>query len=204
MGIFDIFKKEKKTSKSSTYNGILGPTFLEGNVEHILNPEKLHSHEWRRKLKTKSNQPLFKIKYYGELHSDYQNLIVDTDFAPSKIIAIDSVNGIEILLFDGCNHGYNAMFCDNYSDEQIKNRVTDKLYFDKEGNDTFELIISTYNGIDYEDEFREEVDSNGQIELIRGQKNDFEEVKRNGFDTLQIWAINKNGKRIEIVSEELA
>ncbi len=131
-------------------------------------------------------------------------MITDTDFAPSKIIAIDLISGIEILLFDGCKHGYNAMFCDNYSKEQIENRIADKLYVDEDGNDTFELIISTYNGIDYEDEFREEVDSNGKIELINGEKVDFEEVKRNGFDTLQIWAINKNGNKTEIVSEELA
>ncbi|WP_010522584.1 hypothetical protein [Aquimarina agarivorans] len=66
------------------------------------------------------------------------------------------------------------------------------------------MIISTYNGIDYEDEYRDEIDSNGEIELINGQKVDFEKVKRNGFDTLQIWAINENGNKIEIVSEELA
>lgn len=102
MGMFDIFKKQKKNSNSSTDNGVLGPTYLEGNVEHILNPQKLHSHEWRRKLKTKANQTFFKIKYYGELHSDYENLIVDTDFAPLKLIAIDAINGDEFLLFDGC------------------------------------------------------------------------------------------------------
>ncbi len=96
------------------------------------------------------------------------------------------------------------MFCDKYSDEQINNRIPDKIYNDEKGNSKFELIISTYNGIDYEDEFREEVDSNGKIELINGQKVDFEKVKRNGFDTLQIWAINENGNKIEIVSEELA
>lgn len=96
------------------------------------------------------------------------------------------------------------MFCYVFSEEQLKNRIIDKLYIDKEGNDTFELIISTYNGIDFEDDFREEVDSSGKIELINGESVDFEEVKRNGFDTLQIWAINRDGIRIEIVSEELA
>jgi len=54
MGIFDIFKKEKPNSNSTTKNGVIGPTFLEGNVEHISNPKELHSHEWRRKLKSKT------------------------------------------------------------------------------------------------------------------------------------------------------
>ena len=204
MGIFDIFKKEKSNSKSTTENGVLGPTFLEENVEHISNPKELHSHEWRRKLKSKTGETFFEIKYYGELHSDYKNLIVETDFAPAKIIAVDKNDKSEYLLFDGCNHGYNAMFCDKYSDDQINNRITDKIYIDEEGNSKFELIISTYNGIDYEDEFRDVVDSNGEITLISEKKIDFEKVKRNGFDTLQIWAINKNGIKREISSELLA
>ena len=204
MGIFDIFKKEKSNSNYTTENGVLGPTFLEDNVEHISNPKELHSHEWRRKLKSKTGELFFEIKYYGELHSDYKNLIVETDYAPSKIIAVDINDKSEYLLFDGCNHGYNAMFCDKYSDDQINNRITDKIYYDEDGNSKFKLIISTYNGIDYEDEFTDEVDSNGQIELISEKKIDFEKVKRNGFDTLQIWAINENGNKIKMVSEELA
>ncbi|GAA3621783.1 hypothetical protein [Flavivirga jejuensis] len=204
MGIFDIFKKEKKNSNSTTENGVLGPTFLEDNVQHILDPKELRSHEWRRKLKSKTGQTFFEIRYYGQLHSDYKNLIVETDFAPSKIIAVDLNDKSEYLLFDGCKHGYNAMFCDKYSDEQINNRIADKIYNDEKGNSKFELIISTYNGIDYEDEFRDEVDKNGEIELINEKKIDFEKVKRNGFDTLQIWGIDKDGTKIEIVSEELA
>ncbi|RBW61955.1 hypothetical protein DS884_02830 [Tenacibaculum sp. E3R01] len=155
-------------------------------------------------MKTKSGGKIFRIKYYGELHSKYKNLIVQTEFAPSKIIAVDVSNEEEFLLFDGCFHGYNAMFCDKYSEEQIKNRKAENVYTSENGNERFELIISTYYGIDYEDEFREVVDSNGKIELISGKKIDFEEVKRNGFDTLQIWGINENGVKMEIVSEELA
>ncbi|MGJ8734595.1 MAG: hypothetical protein ACSHW4_15675 [Cellulophaga sp.] len=204
MGIFDIFKKKKEILITTTENGILSPTFLENNVENITNPEKIYSHEWRRKLKTKSGGKIFRIKYYGELHFKYKNLIVQTEFAPSKIFAVDISNNEEILLFDGCFHGYNAMFCDKYSEEQIMNRTVDKFYVSENGNDKFELVISTYNGIDYEDEFREEVDSNGKIELVSGKKIDFEEVKRNGFDTLQIWGFNENGEKIEIISEELA
>ena len=53
MGIFDLFKKgDKKSDVLNTDNGILGPTFLEGFTEHIDNPKDLHSHEWRRKLRT--------------------------------------------------------------------------------------------------------------------------------------------------------
>jgi hypothetical protein len=129
---------------------------------------------------------------------------VGTDFAPSLVFAVDNATGQEILLFDGCKHGYNALFCDTFTDEQIKNRTATNYYKDIDGNEIFEIVISTYNGVDYEDEFAEEVDENGLIELIDGTKIEFEKVKRNGYDTLQIWATNDNGKTIDFVSEELA
>lgn len=205
MGIFDLFKKgNNKSGILNTDNGILGPTFLDGLTEHIENPKNFHSHEWRRKLRNASGESKFKTKYYGELNEDYNNLIVETNFAPALIYAVDIKTGEEILLFDGCKHGYNAMFCDTFTQEQIINRPLENLYKDSNGNEVFEITISTYNGIDYEDEFREDVDENGFLELIDGTKIEFESVKRNGYDTLQIWATNTNGDTVEVVSEELA
>jgi len=204
MGILDIFKKENKLSNSTSDNGVLGPTFLEGLTKHIQNPKDLHSHEWRRQLITTSGNAKFKIKFYGQLHEEYKNLIVGTDFAPSLVFAVDPSTGQEILLFDGCKHGYNALFCDTFTEEQIINRPVTNYYQDKDVNEIFEIVISTYNGIDYDDEFADQVDENGLIELINGTKIEFEKVKRNGYDTLHIWATNDNGKTIDFVSEELA
>ena len=204
MGIFGFFKKNSKSKILNTDNGVLGPTFLDGFTAHIDNPNDLHSHEWRRRLKTKSGEAKFKIKYYGQLHENYKNLIVGTDFAPSRVLAVDIESGTEILLFDGCKHGYDALFCNTYTEEQVKNRPVTEYYSDKEGNEIFEIEISTYHGIDYEDEFSDEIDENGLINLIDGSKIAFETLKRNGYDTLQIWAINKNGEKIDFVSEELA
>ena len=96
------------------------------------------------------------------------------------------------------------MFCDNYSVEQKKGRKADKIFQTLNGIDTFELTISTYNGIDYDDEFASDVDEVGFIELPDGSKIEFETVKRNGFDTLQIFGTTESGDVIEIVSEELA
>ena len=205
MSIFGMSKKgSSKSHVFNTDNGISGPTFLEGFTDHIENSKELHSHEWRRKLKSSSGNNKFKIKYYGELHEDYNYLIVETNFAPALLIAVDVISGEEILLFDGCKHGYNAMFCDTFTQEEITNRPLEHLYKDSNGNEIFEITISTYYGIDYEDEFREEVDENGLLELIDGTKIDFESVKRNGYDSLHIWATNDNGEIIEFVSEELA
>jgi hypothetical protein len=203
MGLFNIFNKDKKETRT-TDNGVAGPTFLDGLTEHIIEPKNLQAHEWRRKLKATSGQTKFKIKYFGQLHPKYQNLIVGTDDTPALIVAVEPTNGQEILIFDGCKHGYNAMFCDTYSDEQKKNRKADKIYKASDGTDIFEVTISTYNGIDYDDEFGGDVDAEGLIELIDGSEIKFETAKRNGFDTLQIFGRTGNGDVIEIASEELA
>jgi hypothetical protein len=204
MGLFNFSKKDSKANNTTSDNGVLGPTFLDELTIHIDNPKDLHSHEWRRQLRTSSGQTKFSIKYYGRLHEKYSNLIVGTDFAPALIYATDNLSAQEILLFDGCKHGYNALLCDTYTAEQISNRQATSIYEDKEGKRIFEIIISTYNGIDFDDEFSGEVDDNGLIEIIDGTKIDFETLKRNAFDTLQIWATNENGKITNIVSEELA
>jgi len=204
MGLLDIFRKDSKPNSSTTDNGVIGPTFFDGLTEHIQNPKDLHSHEWRRQLKTASGQTKFKIKFYGQLHEDHKNLIVRTDFAPSLVFAVDVSTGQEILLFDGCKHGYDALFCDTFTDDQIKNRPTTNYYKDKDGHEIFEIVISTYNNFDFDEEMGEEVDEKGFIELNNGTRINFDDAKRNGFDTLQIWATNDNGKTTDIVSEELA
>jgi hypothetical protein len=43
----------------------------------------------------------------------------------------------------------------SFTNDQIANRETDNFYKDKWGNEIFEIIISTYNGIDFDDEFSE-------------------------------------------------
>jgi hypothetical protein len=201
MGLFNLFKKENPTPQSTSDNGILGPTFLENLTEPVSNPTNLRTHEWRRQLKTPSGQTRFKIKYYGQPHKEYPNLIVGTDFSAALVFAVDSATGLEILLFDGCKHGYNALFCDTFTNEQINNRPANNFYRSIDGNDTFEIILSTYNSIDFEDEFADQVDENGRIVLIDGSKMGFEQAMQNGFDTLQIWGKTQDGKTIEIVSE---
>ncbi|MBI3232080.1 MAG: hypothetical protein HYZ51_03315 [Candidatus Doudnabacteria bacterium] len=203
MGLFNFFSKSK-TESGTTDNGVPGPSFLDGLTEHIAAPKKLQKHEWRRKLRTPSGQTKFKINYFGQLHHRYQNLIVGIGDLPAIVLAIEPTSGQEILLFDGCRHGYNAMFCDNYSQEQRTKRTADTVYKTANGNDTFELTISTYNGIDYEDEFSDEVGEDGLIEIIDGTKVEFETVKRNGFGALHIVGTTESGETIEIVSEELA
>ena len=185
----------------TTDNGIEGPIYLEQKTEHIINPDNLEKHEWLRRLVSSTGGKKFNIKYYGDLMG---SLIIATDFAPQKVEAIDTLTGEHLVIFDGCAIGYNALFCDMYTEDDVANRPTTQSYVDGTGADAFEVILSAYYGIDYDDEFSEEVDENGMIELINGQKDTFENVKRNGCDTFQVWIINDKGQKAELISEELA
>lgn len=204
MNLFNIFKKGNKSNASATDKGASGPAYLDGLVAPIDKPEGLKPHEWRRQLKTPSGQTKFTIRFYGQYHQRYSHLVTGTRTAPPLIIAIDPVTEQEIILFDGCKHGYNAMFCDTYTEEQINNRPTENLYKDKYGCSEFSIIISTFNSIDYDREFADQVNKQGLIQLVNGAFIEFETAKRNGFDTLVIWVINNEGKTVEILSEELA
>lgn len=140
----------------------------------------------------------FIIEYYGELFSD-EKIIVSTEFAPQLVVATEPSSGEKIVLFDGTKHGYNAMFCDEYSDDQKQNRplvkYSEALYSVK-----FEVI---YN-IDYEEEKEDFISENGDFELMNGETIDFETLQNNGFDFLSITLTDSNGKEIEIIHEELA
>lgn len=168
--------------------------------------------EWRGQIKSISGNKKFRIKFYGELMTETFNghkisdsgLITGSDFSQSLVFAEDIETKEKILLFDGCKHGYDAMFCDEYTNEQLKNRSTEKVYKDKDGSEIFEIIIKTYYGIDYDEEIEDFKNENGEIELISGEIISEEELRRNGFDYLEIRVINTKGNETEIVSEELA
>jgi len=204
MGLFDFLKPWKNIKNPTTDNGVLGPTYLEDVTEHIIHPSGLQVHEWRRQLMTKEGQTQFKIKYYGQLHEECKDLITRTDFSAPLIYAVDPTNNQHILLWDGCQHGYNPLFCDEFSSEQINSRVADTFYIDEYGKDLFEIVISTYNQYDFDEEMGDEVDENGYITVDEGKKMKFDEAKRNGFDCLEILVINEDEKITNIVSEELA
>lgn len=204
MGLFDRFKRNKKSIASKTRNNALGPICLDGFTEQIPNPKNLLANEWRRKIITPTGQEKFKIKFYGWLHTEYKNIIVGTALGPAKIVASDPSTNQEFLLFDGCKHGYNALLCDTFTKEQIENRPATKYYKDKQGNESFEIIVSIIYGINYDKEFGQNLDANGLIEILDGSKTEFEKLKRDGFDAIRILAINDKKEIFEILSEELS
>lgn len=206
--MIDFFRK--KGSKASLNNVLIlsgkmlvGPAFLEGCTVPISNTEKLEPFEWKRKLQYPSGKGKFRIKYYGQLYKDDSGLLVGTDFAPLLVVAVNIETNDEILLFDGCRHGYNAMFCDTYSELQRNGRKAEKYYRDQRNNEIFEITLSAYYQMS-EEEFFDMVDEDGNVELMDGTVVKYDIAWRNCYDFFQIFAINETGEIIEVVSEELA
>lgn len=196
MGLFDFLKKKKPDRKD-----IPGPTYLEGLTEKV-NAKDILKHEWRRKLKSPSGQTKFEIKFYGKLHPELKHLIMGTNSAPILVYAVDPDNGQEILIFDGCKYGYDALFCDTYTEKQI-NRLANKTYT-IEGESSFGIIISICNGAYFDNELSALADDDGFIELANGSKQNLDFVNCNAFDTLQVYAVSEKGESFNIISEELA
>ena len=185
-------------------NNLEAPTYLENFAVYNNSAyfEDLLDIEWRGQIKSSSGNRKFFIKYYGEIMEQY-GLIACTDFSPALVYAEDVVTGEKILLFDGCKHGYAAMFCDEYSDEQHSNRPTTNTFVDASGCETFEIIVSVYHNIDYKEEMSDFENEDGEILLITGEKIDEVTLLRNGFDVIGISVINEKGERTEIVEENL-
>lgn len=177
-----------------------GPAYLEG-ITIPKKPESWHEVEWTGKLSAEGGAAKFHIFYYGELIDD---LISSTDFAPPLIIAEDTGTGKRFVLFDGCRHGYDAMLCEIYSEEQHNERKPLLPYVDADGEDTFEVLVTVYYNVDWDEEFGEDVDEDGKLELLNGEKCDFEVAKRNGFDAISISIMNSRGLQTDIAQEELA
>jgi hypothetical protein len=204
MGLFDFFKKKPNPDKAQPMfglNDLLGPTFLEGYTTAAVADRSIPDFEWQRKLQLPSGQTKFQIRYIGEITDG--SLLMSTETDPILIVAIDPVSKQEILLFDGCKHGYNAMFCDTYDPQQIKERNADRIYRDTAGNSKFDVIISVYYQMDRE-EFAELVEDDGNVRLIDGSVVAADIAWRNSFDYLEIEIIGSTGHKTQIVSEELA
>lgn len=133
------------------------------------------------------------IYYYGELMEDLGPIpyICDGDF-PCLIVARDPLTHEEFVIFDGLKHGYNAMFCDEYE----KNIVRDlKLYDFQKGK----ISVTFGYAIDYEEEKDIYVfNENNEVELIDGSYLDFEKVKSIGYDWLSIKFVKKNREFVDL------
>lgn len=144
----------------------------------------------------------FEIWYYGkflEIKMLKYPIIVGTEFSVPKFVARSVKTGEEILLFDRVFHGYDAMFCDSFTEEQIENRPLKKLDIPPA-----KIRIKFSYNIDDCDKEDYNFDENGRCILLNGSTMSWEEVKANGMDYIALYYKNEKGKWIEFAEDELA
>ena len=173
------------------------PTYLQRFSKNIQQPEVVES---QLQLRSSTNNKKFDIWYYGDLLSLDGEVLPFISGLTAKIVARDPLTAEEILLFDGTLHGYNALFCDEYTDEQRINRPLQK--YDMPAT---EVVLSFFYNIDYDEEADDyEVDEQGNVQLMNGESTDWETIKRNGYDAFAFYFKKEDGTLLAFAQEELA
>ncbi len=99
------------------------PTYLQPFAENV---QHLNEVESQLQLSSCTGNQQFEIWYYGDMLSLEGEVMPFITGTTAKIVAKDPLTAEEILLFDGTMHGYNALFCDEYTEEQRVNRSLQK------------------------------------------------------------------------------
>ncbi|WP_155591378.1 hypothetical protein [Lysinibacillus cavernae] len=164
------------------------------------NVQQLDEVESQIQLRSSTGNVKFDIWYFGNLLPINGETLPFITGSTTKIVAKDPLTTEEILLFDGTIHGYDALFCDEYTQEQRVNRPLQKYNMP-----STEVVLSFFYNIDYDEEVDDyEVDEQGNVQLINGETADWETIKRNGYDAFAFYFKNKDATLLAFAQEELA
>lgn len=191
----DMQEASKKKKQAPCFQA---PSWLEGHIK-----------EWKQKrlttvtLCSTSGNEWLEVWYYGDLltiNGEPQLYIVPSYFAPELVAARDPESGEEFVVFDGGRHGYDNMFCDEHDLDELERRTLKRYEIPAS-----KLILELGYSIDYEDEKEDfQVNEDGMVALINGDRMSWEQVKRDGIDYIALYYVNEEGKQVQILDNELA
>lgn len=172
------------------------PTYLQSFTENIQQEDV----ETQFQLRSSTGNRQFEIWFYGDLLTIEDEPLPFITGENAKIVAKDPETTEEILLFDATLHGYNALFCDEYSDDHRVNRPLQKYNMP-----VTEIVVSFFYNIDYDEEVDDyPVDNHGNVLLINGQTADWETTKCNGYDAFAFYGKKEDGTLLAFAQKELA
>ena len=191
----DMQEASKKKKQAPCFQA---PSWLEGHIK-----------EWKQKrlttvtLCSTSGNERLEVWYYGDLltiNGEPQLYIVPSYFAPELVTARDPESGEEFVVFDGGRHGYDNMFCGEHDLDELERRTLKRYEIPAS-----KLILELGYSIDYEDEKEDfQVNEDGMVALINGERMPWEQVKRDGIDYIALYYVNEEGKQVQILDNELA
>lgn len=141
------------------------------------------------------------LYYFGSLidvKGEKSKFITDTDDKPMIIVA--KYKDEEFVIHDNSIHGYDNMFCDEYTKEQVENRPLTKFEVSAK-----KFIVEIGYSIDYDDEIDDyDYNDDGDVVLIDERTMSFDDVRVNGYDYIGISYVDNNDEVIQFVDIELA
>ena len=192
----DAQASPRKKKKRDSFPQI--PIWLEGHVK-----ERKQKRLPTVTLCSSAGNELLEVWYYGDLltvKGESQFYIIDGGEAPGLVEARDPESGEEFVIFDGGQHGYDNMFCDEHNPAQLAHRPLQRYEIPAS-----KLVLELGYNIDYEDEKESfEVDEADTVELVNGERMPWEQVKRDGIDYIALYYVNDKGKQLQILDAELA
>ncbi len=178
--------------------GAVERCWLEGHVK-----ERKQKRLLTVTLCSSARNELLEVWYYGDLitvKGESQSYIIDRGEVPGLVAARDPESGEEFVIFDGGQHGYDNMFCDEHDPAQLAHRPLQRYEIPAS-----KLVLELGYNIDYEDEKEDfEVDEANTVELVNGERMPWEQVKRDGIDYIALYYVNDKGKQVQILDAELA
>lgn len=173
------------------------PIYLQPFAENV---QFIDGVESQFQLQSSAGNEQFEIWYYGDL------LMIEGEEMPyitgstARIVAKDPLSAEEILLFDATLHGYNALFCEAYTENHRDNRPLEKYNLPET-----KVVLSFFYNIDYDEEIDDyEVDEQENVQLINGETTNWETIKRNGYDAFAFYFKKEDGTLLAFAEEELA
>lgn len=137
---------------------------------------------------------------YAEIESKNGKPFLYTAELPILVEARDAITGETFIVFDQAIHGYDAIVCGDFADTDLTIRKPLKKLITAE-----KVISKLHYAIDYEDEKDDyDFDENGKVKTDSGKVYDWEYLKANGIDWIELFYVDVKGKKIKFLDFELA
>ena len=148
---------------------------------------------------TTGGYTVFTCSVCGDRYTGNETQALGHSYKASKTSG-SCTSGEEFVIFDGGQHGYDNMFCDEHDPAQLEHRPLKRYEIPAS-----KLVLELGYNIDYEDEKEDfEVDEADTVELVNGERMPWEQVKRDGIDYIALYYVNEKGQQVQILDAELA
>jgi hypothetical protein len=191
----------------STDKWLKGPNYIRKFTKEItknapavvkrFNPKS----QFVKQIVSSDGSEFFQILYKGE----YQQLPIAQFDKREVIIEAISEQNEKILIYDGFVHGYDSLICGTY--EWITPLFEPQKFIDSKKNEFFKIFICCNYNPQMLSELKEDTDEKGVVELKNKnhvKKLHYTRAFFEGFDSITIWVVSKDGFITELVDKECA